>query len=127
MEKKFATAINCMDGRVQIPVIDWMKKKYFVEYIDMITEPGPVRILSEGNDISRLNSIRDRLEISIKKHASNIVAIVAHYDCAGNPVEKETQLTQLKSAIDRVKSWNMNVKVLGLWVNEHWNVEEIDK
>lgn len=34
---KFATAINCMDGRVQIPVIEYIKSKYEVDYVDMIT------------------------------------------------------------------------------------------
>ena len=27
MNKKFVTAINCIDGRVQIPVIEWLKKE----------------------------------------------------------------------------------------------------
>ena len=32
----FATAINCMDGRVQIPVIEYLKKEFKVDYVDMI-------------------------------------------------------------------------------------------
>ncbi len=36
----FATAINCMDGRVQLPVIAYLKSKYVVDYVDAITEPG---------------------------------------------------------------------------------------
>lgn len=42
--KIFATTINCMNGRVQIPVIDYMKSKYGVDYVDMVTEPGPNKI-----------------------------------------------------------------------------------
>jgi hypothetical protein len=42
----FATAINCMDGRTQIPVTDYVRKKYKVEYVDMITEPGPIKVLA---------------------------------------------------------------------------------
>ena len=26
-DKKFVIAINCMDDRVKLPVIDWMKKR----------------------------------------------------------------------------------------------------
>lgn len=122
---KFATVINCMDGRVQLPVIEWIKKNYFVEYVDVITEPGPVRILSENSDKLKINSIKERLEISIKKHGSNLVAIVAHHDCAGNPVEKSVQLDQLKSSVEFVKSMCSKVQVIGLWVNENWSVDKV--
>jgi hypothetical protein len=47
---KFAMAIHCIDGRVQIPVIEWLRRQYGMEYIDMITEPGPERLLTEGKD-----------------------------------------------------------------------------
>ena len=47
---KFATAINCMDGRTQIPVIEWLKKEYGVDYVNMINEPGPNKILAENRD-----------------------------------------------------------------------------
>lgn len=40
---KFAAAINCMDGRTQVPVIEFLKNKYGVDYVDMITEPDPTR------------------------------------------------------------------------------------
>jgi len=53
--QKFATAINCMDGRVQTPVIKWLKNEYKVNYIDMITEPGPNKILAESKENSIQN------------------------------------------------------------------------
>lgn len=39
---KFCTAINCMDGRVQLPVINYLKKHFKVNYVGSITEPGEV-------------------------------------------------------------------------------------
>ena len=45
---KFGTAINCMDGRVQLPVTDWMKRQLHLDYIDMITEPGPDKVVAGG-------------------------------------------------------------------------------
>ncbi len=122
---KFATAINCMDGRVQIPVIDYIKKNYGVDYVDVITEPGPNKILAENKENGIVESIKRRLEISVNKHNSKIIAIVGHYDCAGNPVEKETHLKQIQSAIQVVKSFGFGVEVIGLWVNEEWTVEEV--
>ena len=90
----FATAINCMDGRVQLPVIKWISEKYGVDYVDMVTEAGPVKILADNGDAVLQESIRKRVEISVNKHGSKIVAIVAHFDCAGNPVEKDIQIGQ---------------------------------
>jgi hypothetical protein len=39
-----------MDGRVQLPVIEWMKRNYALDYIDMITEPGSDKIMSNIED-----------------------------------------------------------------------------
>ena len=123
---KFATAINCMDGRVQTPVIEWLKKEYRVDYIDMITEPGPNRILEENKNKVLLESIKKRVEISVNKHGSKLIAIAGHYDCAGNPVEKNIQIKQILSAINTIKSWNFNVQVVGLWIDENWTVHKIE-
>lgn len=122
---KFAAAINCMDGRTQLPVIEWVKREYRVDYVDTITEPGPVRILAEATDTGALESIRRRLHISVAKHGSKRVAIVAHADCAGNPVDKEKQLNQLQTAAAMVRSWDMDVQVDLLWLGDNWQVERI--
>ena len=44
---KFATAINCMDGRTQLPVIAYLKEKCKIDCVDMVTEAGPVKILAD--------------------------------------------------------------------------------
>ncbi|NLE46309.1 MAG: hypothetical protein GX620_16445 [Chloroflexi bacterium] len=116
----FATVINCMDGRVQEPVIAWMKQRYGVQYVDSITEPGPILILADNRDLQTIESMRHRTDISVNKHGSHAVAVVSHYDCAGNPVGKDAQMVQLGAAIARVKSWGFGVDVQGLWVDENW-------
>jgi len=121
---RFVIAINCMDGRVQLPVIEWMKKTYHADYVDMVTEPGPIKHLAENNP-DYVSSIKHRVEISVHKHGSNVVAVVGHYDCAGNPVEKEVQLEQLDRSIELLKTWGLDATFLQLWVDEHWNVVQI--
>ena len=123
---KFGTAINCMDGRVQIPVIEWLKKQYGVDYVDMITEPGPERLLAEDKDRISIESIRKRLEMSVIRHNSNVVAIVGHQDCAGNPADRETQLRQISNAIKTVQSWNLRVQIIGLWVGRRKGKHSVD-
>jgi len=123
--KKFVTAINCMDGRVQLPVIQWMKHKYKADFVDMITEPGPDKILCEKGFELDCQSIRKKVEISVKVHGSKIVAIVGHYDCAGNPTDKDTQIKQIKESIEKIRSWGFNAETIGLWVDENWEVSKI--
>ena len=122
---KFAAVINCMDGRTQLPVIEWAKREYVVAYVDTITEPGPVRILAEARDLQALESVRRRLDISVTKHGSSRVAIVAHTDCAGNPVDKDKQLSQLRAAAATVLSWDLAIQVDMLWLGEDWRVERV--
>jgi len=121
-QSKFVTAINCMDGRTQLPVIEFMKKRYAADYVDSITEPGPIKILAENRDINILESVRKRLTISVEKHGSDILALVGHFDCAGNPVDKEDQLKQLEKAKATIEAWGFNVEIVKLWVDENWQV-----
>ncbi len=116
--KKFATAINCIDGRTQFPVAELIKREFAVDYVDMVTESGPIKILAEQMDIKSIASIKKRVGVSVNQHLSRTVAVVAHFDCAGNPVGKDTQLKQLEAAVRAVEKWGLNVKVIGLWVDE---------
>ena len=123
-EKKFATAINCIDGRTQIPVTEWIKKKYEVQYVDMITEPGCDKVVC-GTDDATIEKIKSKALISINAHKSSLVIVAGHHDCAGNPVSKEEHLTQIKKCVDTVKSWNLPIETVGLWVNEKWEIEQV--
>ncbi len=121
----FCTVINCMDGRVQLPVIEYLKSRFGVIYVDSVTEAGPVKILAEQADSDILRSILKRIDISVKKHNSCAISIVAHYDCAGNPIEKDQQLKQLEKAMEFIASKYPGIEVIGLWVDENWSVSEI--
>ncbi|MEM0493433.1 MAG: hypothetical protein QXS02_05735 [Candidatus Thermoplasmatota archaeon] len=123
--KCFVTAVNCMDGRVQLPVIEWLRDRYKADYVDMITEAGPNRILSDDVDSVEYNLIRKRVELSLEKHGSRLVAVIGHYDCGGNPADKDTQIKQIKKAVDNIKTWSLGVDVIGLYVDEHWYVKKV--
>ena len=123
--KKFVTVINCMDGRVQLPVNAYMMNKYKADYLDTITEAGPNKILAEATNQVLVDAIKMRYEVSTLKHDSKAVAIVGHYDCGGNPAEKDVQLVQIEKSVDLIKSWNNDVEVIGLWVDENWVVNEL--
>lgn len=124
MNGKFATAINCMDGRTQLPVNEWMKNEFHVDYVDTITEPGPDGILSNPTH-EKLDSVRKRLLISVNGHGSKVVALVGHHDCAGNPAPKEKHLEEIKKGCERLGLWGLSVRTIGLWVGEDWKVVKV--
>lgn len=123
-QSKFATAISCIDGRVQKPFTEWMKSHLNVQYVDMVTEPGPDKALTQG-PVEVVESIRRKVLVSITAHYSSVIAVVAHHDCAGNPVSKEEHLAQIKKCVEIVASWRLPVRILGLWVNNQWEIEII--
>jgi chromosome condensin MukBEF complex kleisin-like MukF subunit len=123
-KETFATAINCMDGRTQEPIIYWAKKTLEVDYVDAITEPGPDKILAEGSD-TLVESIKNRVMISVNKHGSQNVIVVSHHDCAGNPVSKKEHLEQLKKSVDVISSWELGVKIIGVWIGKDRKVNKL--
>ncbi len=122
---KFCTAINCMDGRVQQPVIKYMQKRFDADVVDAITEPGPINILAVGTDLSKIQSIIERLKISIEVHDSIGIAVVGHYDCAGNPVTEKEQLIQIEKAVNFLNQKYNDIEIIGLWVDENWTVHKL--
>ena len=124
-KRNFCTAINCMDGRVQISVLEYLFKRFDADYVDTITEPGPNLILSELKEENIIESIIKRIKISVGKHGSKGIAIVGHHDCAGNPCGKDGQLKHLQESVNFISS-KFNIPVIALWVDENWQVKEID-
>lgn len=123
-EGTFATAVNCMDGRTQDCVSSWLKEKHGVDFVDTITEPGADKAVTEGPDW-QVNSVQNRVKISVEGHGSKVIAIVGHHDCAGNPVSKEMHLDQVKKAVDILARWYPQVTVYGVWVGDDWKVQQI--
>ena len=121
----FATSIHCMDGRIQEAIISYVKKYYSVDYVDAITEPGPCKIVAENRDKTLLESIFNRVNISVRHHKSKIICISGHHDCAGNPVDANIQREQVKESITLFREKYPEVKVIGLWIDSEWNVSPV--
>ena len=119
---KFATSVSCMDGRIQIPLTNWIKENFSVDYVDTITEPGIDKQVADNTD---LESIKTKVGISINKHESELIVVSGHYDCAGNPVSNEEHITQIKKGIEVISSWNLGVKVVGVWVDDTWKINPV--
>ena len=118
------TCLNCMDGRVQLPVLQWIKKYRRVDFVDVITEAGMDGVLADPNH--DIGEILYSIGISVKMNNSTGLFVVGHYDCRGNPSNKKTHYQQIIKAIQRVKSHWASHSVTGLWVNKNWQVEEVE-
>jgi len=125
MNFKFGTAINCIDGRTQEPVINFMKKKYDIDGVDMVTFPGADGIFSVRENLDKIEIIRRSVSISIEKHHSRIIAIVGHFDCAGNPGDKEHHYAHIRKALHEVSYWNFDAQIAGYYVNDKLQIEEV--
>ena len=115
-EKSFATSLSCIDGRVQLPMINWIKEKYSVDFVDTITAPGIDKVIFDGN----IESIKRSVIISISNHKSSHIVISGHFGCAGNPVSEEEHFIHIKKSVDIVNSWNLDADVVGVWIDENF-------
>jgi hypothetical protein len=122
---RFGTAINCIDGRTQQVVMDYMKQSFGVDGIDMVTFPGADGVLSNREHSAEMALAKRAVSISVEKHGSKVISVVGHHDCAGNPGDKEHHHAHIRRAIQEVRSWRFPVQVTGLYVNDKWKIEEV--
>lgn len=119
---KFATALSCIDGRIQRPVSDFLLAEFEVAYLDTVTRAGMVKYLTSSYDPATAAIVVD-LDSSIRAHSSQHLALVAHRECAGNPVDDETQLHQLDDSVAHFKRRYPELDVVGVWVDTGKTVE----
>ncbi|MFA5410925.1 MAG: carbonic anhydrase [Candidatus Omnitrophota bacterium] len=127
MKFKFATAINCIDGRVQAPVSEFIKNNYNTDYVDMITIPGPDKVLSEYEDTHEIESIKKKVLISRNNHNSKLLFIAGHYDCASNPCTEEVHLQQVRKAVKNLGGWGLNSEIYGIWVDKELKASLVEQ
>ena len=82
-------------------------------------------LINKLQTILIFESIKIKVGISINKHESELIVVSGHYDCAGNPVSNEEHITQIKKGIEVISSWNLGVKVVGVWVDDTWKINTV--
>jgi hypothetical protein len=122
----FCTVVNCIDGRVQVPVIEYLCKRFDVQFVDSVTEPGVDLLLGDQQDAEAVRSVLDKISISVEKHQSVGIAIAGHYDCAKNPVSEQEHLRQIMKSVEFLSSQYGDLPVIGLWVDAEWTVRELN-
>ncbi|MEU5939656.1 carbonic anhydrase [Micromonospora sp. NPDC047548] len=113
MPDRFATMFTCIDGRIQQPLNEWVRKHLDVEYLDTITEPGPEAVLA-GTGERCLEVLLEKVQVSQRAHGSATLVIAAHSDCAGNPVSVDEHRDQLRQSLARVAGRLPNTRILAV-------------
>ena len=121
----FGTLVTCIDGRVQRPTILWLRTQFSLDYVDVISEPGPDKLLAEGWPTD-VEPVRKKVGFSVQAHASRLIAICGHYDCAGNPASPAEHHEQIRRSVHLMRAWGFPADVVGLWLNEQWEIEMIE-
>lgn len=127
----FFTSIGCMDGRVHQAVLAYGQNKFNAKYADTITEAGLVgQVLKPDVDPKLLESIKNKILISLSKHLSRGIVVHGHSECAGNPVEDEQHKKETREAAKIVKTMvgAMDIPVIPVFVvrdGQDWKIEEL--
>jgi len=125
---KVGTVVNCIDGRIQYPVMDFLRKNYNRNVFDAATEAGPLKILTERADKCRLFALKEQIKISLSVNGSDFIAVVGHHDCRGNPEVRSVQERQIEDALVYLKkAFGDEITYVGLYVNDRWEVEELKR
>jgi len=115
-EKRYCTTVCCIDGKIVPSVIHFVQEYFQSEYVDVITEAGPAGILSDHPDSIVAEQIYSRVELSLEKHESVGLAMVAHACCLGNPKNDTVQLNDLRTSRDELKLRFPDTDIILLWV-----------
>lgn len=121
---RFGAVITCMDGRIQTRTIDQVMTRFGVRYVDNITATGAVQHL-DGVVTSTGEGLLASLTVSIEAHGTNQVAVVAHAQCAGNPVPDARQKEQLRNARVVVSDRYPDLEVIALFFDPRIGFEKI--
>lgn len=130
----FATAVGCMDGRVQDPIAKFARKKWGVKYVDAITEAGFVKHFAKQHEAHpHTPHIRETtkikiVDVSVIKHHSKGIIVHGHQECAGNPVPDEKQKKDILEAASVIMELEHDVEVIPVFVKKNhgdWEVLEL--
>jgi len=106
--ESFATAICCIDGRVQEAVTEFARARFSARWVDMATKPGAVASADE--------SIHSAVTISMRVHKSRGIVVSAHSECVANEVNDEEQKSQCRALARALAQQWSEVEVVPIWV-----------
>lgn len=124
--ERFAVLLNCIDGRTQQPLLDWVGRELDVDHVDVVTEPGVDGVLA-GGDSATVQSLLDKVCVSRLAHGAVEVVVAGHHDCAANPGDAAQHFSDVTRATDAVRQALPELPVRGVYVDESWSVSALPR
>jgi carbonic anhydrase len=122
----FFTSVGCMDGRVQKAIAELGQEKFGAQFPDTITEPGLDGMLANISEADpRLVDLIRKIEISTDKHHSRGIIVHGHQDCAGNPVDENQHMSDIKKSVEVIQkvAREKGISVIGVYVKVDPRIE----
>jgi hypothetical protein len=119
--ERFAVLLNCIDGRTQQPLLDWVRRELDVSHVDVVTEPGVDGILARGDD-TMVPALLDKVCVSRLAHGAVALVVAGHHDCAANPGDAASHLRDLDRAVEVVGTALPELPVRSVYVDHTWTV-----
>jgi carbonic anhydrase len=131
-DKKLAIAITCSDWRLHQDAVHYNKQLadlLGVDGVDLIVVPGPDGIYKEGKE-AQLKVVADAATLLAGAHNSVSIAVVGHYQCAGNPVADEQHDADAKATAETLhKVMNFGGPIIAASAVYHsdseWSLKEV--
>lgn len=112
-----ATLVNCIDGTVQVSAIDFVRKIWNVQWVDVVTDGAPERILSDAKCGGQADHIHTNIETSLCDQRTQRLAIAAHSGCDINEEPDDRKIEMLRLAVNHLKHRYTNAQVIGIWID----------
>ena len=119
--ERFAVLLNCIDGRTQQPLLDWVRRMLDATYVDVVTEPGVDAVLARGDD-TIVQALLDKVCVSLLAHGAVALIVAGHHDCAANPGEAAQHEQDLAAAVDTLREALPELPVRSVYVDSTWSV-----
>jgi hypothetical protein len=124
--ERFAVLLNCIDGRTQQPLLEWVRRELDVSHVDVVTEPGVDGVLARG-DGAMVQALLDKVCVSRLAHGAVALVLAGHHDCAANPGQAVSHLQDLERATEVVVQALPELPVHAVYVDHTWAVTPLEE
>lgn len=115
-----ATVLYSVSQGVQHEVAEWLNTCLGINQFDHMTQKDLQQVTKTKCDKS-IADLRNKITSSVETHGSDIVAVVG-YDGDGEAQPHRT-FENMHMTMSSVASWQTDVRVIGLWVNESGQID----
>src|SRR3954469_424843 len=119
-----AVVIMPADAAPQLSLSPWLKRRYGFEQVQTISLARPEwnALVAGDVDLPQLQRLKDRLPLAQLGQPEAILALAGASQSSSD--ERPHARPDVEQAVMTLRSFGLPIKVIGVWVNEHWDTEE---